>query len=140
MTLQFDFATSRRILFGAGKVAETGRIAQGFGQHPLLVRGSGQTDVSPVTAVLKQAGFDWVEAAVSGEPSIDSVRAAAEVARQNGCDLIVACGGGSVLDTGKAVAALLTNPGDLLDYVEVVGKNLPLQNPAAPMIAIPTTA
>jgi len=54
--------------------------------------------------------------------------------------VVVAIGGGSVLDAGKAVAALLTNPGELMDYLEVVGKGNALQNPAAPFIAVPTTA
>jgi alcohol dehydrogenase class IV len=56
------------------------------------------------------------------------------------CDLVIGIGGGSSIDTGKATAALLTNPGDPLDYLEVIGKGQPLQNPPLPYIAIPTTA
>src|SRR5208337_2266718 len=63
-----------------------------------------------------------------------------EQARGKHCDVVIALGGGSVIDTGKAIAALLTNPGELMDYLEVVGKGKALQNPAAPFIAVPTTA
>jgi alcohol dehydrogenase class IV len=61
-------------------------------------------------------------------------------ARAESCDVIVSCGGGSAIDAGKAIAALLTNPGDALDYLEVIGRAQPLENPPAPFIAIPTTA
>ena len=56
------------------------------------------------------------------------------------CALPISIGGGSVLDAGKALAALLTNPGDPMDYLEVIGRGQPLSNPSAPCIAIPTTA
>jgi alcohol dehydrogenase class IV len=78
--------------------------------------------------------------AIAGEPTIDGVVAATELARRNHCDLVVGLGGGSAVDAAKAVSALLTNPGDPLDYLEVVGRELPLTRPAAPCIAIPTTA
>jgi len=63
-----------------------------------------------------------------------------ERARDFGADLIVGMGGGSAIDTAKAIAALLANVGDPYDYLEVIGRGQPLINPAAPVIAIPTTA
>jgi alcohol dehydrogenase class IV len=54
--------------------------------------------------------------------------------------MVIGLGGGSVLDAGKAIAALLTNSGDLFDYLEVIGRGQPLKEPSAPYIAIPTTA
>jgi alcohol dehydrogenase class IV len=54
--------------------------------------------------------------------------------------MVIGLGGGSVLDTGKAIAALVTNPGDVLDYLEVIGKGQPFVSPPLPYIAIPTTA
>ena len=56
------------------------------------------------------------------------------------CDMVIGLGGGSVLDTGKAIAALVTNPGDIFDYLEVIGKGQPLVHAPLPYIAIPTTA
>jgi alcohol dehydrogenase class IV len=63
-----------------------------------------------------------------------------ELARREQCDLVMALGGGSAIDAGKAVAALLTNGGELGDYLEVIGKGQPLRHPSVPFIAIPTTA
>lgn len=79
-------------------------------------------------------------ASVSGEPTTDSVQALTTQAKAERCDVVIGFGGGSVIDAAKAVSGLLTNDGDLFDYLEVIGKALPLKNPAAPYIAIPTTA
>ena len=62
------------------------------------------------------------------------------VARENHCDVIIGLGGGSAIDTGKAIAALMTNPGDPLDYLEVIGRGQALTQTPLPYIAIPTTA
>jgi alcohol dehydrogenase class IV len=78
--------------------------------------------------------------AVAGEPTIEMVRHGSEYARAERCDLVVAMGGGSAIDTGKALAAMLSNPGDPLDYLEVIGRGQPLGRASAPFIAIPTTA
>jgi alcohol dehydrogenase class IV len=77
---------------------------------------------------------------VKGEPTTDVVSLGTEQARDRACDLVIGFGGGSVLDTGKAIAALLTNDGQLMDYLEVIGKGRPLARRPAPYIAIPTTA
>jgi alcohol dehydrogenase class IV len=84
-----------------------------------------------------------VEATVfstSGEPEIETVRNGVAVAAGEHCDLIIAFGGGSALDTGKAIAALLANDGDLLDYLEIIGRGRALAKPSFPFVAIPTTA
>jgi alcohol dehydrogenase class IV len=77
---------------------------------------------------------------VAGEPTVDVARAGIAVAREAACDLVIALGGGSALDAGKAVAALLGNGGDPLDYLEVIGRGQPLTRPSLPAVAIPTTA
>jgi alcohol dehydrogenase class IV len=79
----------------------------------------------------------WIQA---GEPTVDDVERAVVVARDAGCDLAIGLGGGSAIDVAKAAAGLLTNGGGPLDYLEVVGRGQPLQQPAAPWIAVPTTA
>jgi alcohol dehydrogenase class IV len=77
---------------------------------------------------------------VASEPSISLVRQGVEVFRGAGCDLVIAIGGGSAIDAGKAIAAAAANPGDLLDYLEVIGKGRPLDRAPWPFIAVPTTA
>jgi alcohol dehydrogenase class IV len=77
---------------------------------------------------------------VSGEPTLDMARAATEAARSAGADVVVGIGGGSVLDLGKAVAMLVDNGGDPLDYIEVVGRGQPVTRPSLPYVAVPTTA
>jgi alcohol dehydrogenase class IV len=77
---------------------------------------------------------------VHGEPTVDLARAAVAAARDEGADLVVAVGGGSVIDLGKAVAMLLGNGGDPLDYLEVIGDGRLIDKPSVPCVALPTTA
>src|SRR5215468_9534098 len=77
---------------------------------------------------------------VAGEPTVELARAAVAAARGHGADVVAAIGGGSVIDTGKAVAMLLGNGGDPLDYLEVVGSGQQIAKPAVPCVAVPTTA
>jgi alcohol dehydrogenase class IV len=132
----FEFATASRILFGAGKINELGKLIEGNVQRVLLVHGRSSTGIPFVKGML--SGFDVTEFAVHGEPTLNLIRAGVEVAQN--CDLVIGVGGGSVLDTAKALAVLVTNPGDVLDYLEVVGKGQPLVHAPLPYIAIPTTA
>lgn len=132
----FEFATASRILFGAGKINELGKLIEGNVQRVLLVHGRSSTGIPFVKGML--SGFDVTEFVVHGEPTLNLIRAGVEVAQN--CDLVIGVGGGSVLDTAKALAVLVTNPGDVLDYLEVVGKGQPLVHAPLPYIAIPTTA
>jgi alcohol dehydrogenase class IV len=134
----FEFATANRILFGAGKLNELGKQMEGKGKRLLLVRGRSSDAIPRVREILSSLGATVQEFQVHGEPTTDVIRAGMEAARH--CDIVVGVGGGSVVDTGKAIAALVTNPGELTDYLEVVGKGHPLVNAALPYIAIPTTA
>ncbi len=86
------------------------------------------------------ASVESVVFAVAGEPTIDDVRRGCALARQAEPELVVACGGGSAIDAGKAIAALVANGGDPLDYLEIVGRGRPLDRPSLPFVAIPTTA
>lgn len=138
--MNFTFATAAQIIFGPGSVAQIGTLAANMGERVLLVTGSGRTHPQRVVRLLQEAGIEVTVFAVEQEPDIALVQRATEAAREAGCDSVVGFGGGSVLDTAKAVSALLTNPGAVLDYLEVVGKGRPLSHQAAPCIAIPTTA
>jgi alcohol dehydrogenase class IV len=89
---------------------------------------------------LREHGLTPKTFSVSGEPEIETVAQGVELAKQHNSDLVISFGGGSVLDTGKAIAAMLANEGDVLDYLEVIGHAKPLTKPSAPFIALPTTA
>jgi alcohol dehydrogenase class IV len=134
----FEFATAQRILFGAGKLNELGRLIEENQKRLLLVCGQSSDSIPRAREILSAVDGSISEFRVHGEPTIDVVRAGVEVARN--CDIVIGLGGGSVMDTGKAIAALVTNPGEITDYLEVVGKGQPLVNAPLPYIAIPTTA
>ncbi len=138
--MRFEFTTTTRIIFGPGTLKEAGPVAKEFGQRALVVTGSSPNRVSRLTEILHGAGVSSVSFAVTGEPAITTVEAGVELAKRERCDVVISLGGGSVIDAGKAIAAMLTNPGELLDYLEIIGHGKPLPASPAPFIAIPTTA
>ena len=138
--MKFEFATASRIIFGQGTVKEVAPMASKMGNCALLVTGRNVERAGPLSGSLKNAGMKIVTFSVSGEPTIELTIEGVELARQNASDIVIGMGGGSVIDTAKAIAALLTNSGDITDYLEVIGRGKPLSRPSAPCIAIPTTA
>ncbi len=138
--MRFEFSTAGRIVFGPGVSEQIPDLVAGFGRRAFLVLGGTPERFRRVIDQIAARGVTWQSFRVAGEPTTDIVQTAAKLAREAAADVVVAIGGGSVLDTGKAVAAMLTNEGDLLDYLEVVGKGRPLRQAAAPCIAVPTTA
>ena len=138
--MRFEFSTPTRNLFGPGAVREVAPAAKALGERALVVTGRDPGRAGPLVEHLQAQGVAVAAFSVPGEPTIERVRAGVERAQAEGCDLVVGFGGGSVLDAGKAMAALLTNAGDPLDYLEVIGKGRALARPSAPYIAIPTTA
>jgi alcohol dehydrogenase class IV len=136
----FEFATATRILFGAGTFEQVGVLAAQMGWRALVVISDDLGRAQPLLERLAAAEVIPTLYMIRGEPTVEVVQKGVELARMNQCDLVVGFGGGSALDTGKAIAALLTNPGELLSYLEVVGDGQPLTEAAAPYIAIPTTA
>jgi len=141
--MDFDFATVPRIVFGPGRLKEIRAIAPGLGKRVLVACGHtvrAVERVRPLLGALTNAGMEYVSLAVQGEPTIELVREGTKYARAERCDMVIGFGGGSVLDAGKAIAALLGNDGDPLQYLEVIGNGEPLTKPSAPYIAIPTTA
>jgi alcohol dehydrogenase class IV len=137
----FELAAPARIVFKAGAAAaELGPIARAYGQQALLVTGRPSERTAAARRALEQAGVGVTPFTVAGEPTIDTARAGVAAARDGGCDLVVGWGGGSALDAGKAIAALVANGGDALDYLEVVGRGQALTRPSLPFVAVPTTA
>ncbi len=140
MIMPFEFATAGTVVFGSGVFGSSVQRVASLGRRVLAVTGNHPDRHGDRLDMLRGEGLPLHLFPVEGEPTVAAVEAAVERAREAECDLVLAIGGGSVLDTGKAAAALLTNPGAATDYLEIVGKGLPLQNDPAPCVAVPTTA
>ncbi len=138
--MRFEFATATRIILGAGVLREVGPLARELAPRALVVTGANPRRAEPLLALLRQHGVAAMPFAVQGEPEIDTVARGVALARQEDCGLVISFGGGSALDAGKAIAAMLANTGELLDYLEVIGRGQALAQPSVPFIAIPTTA
>ena len=105
-----------------------------------MVTGRDIRRAGPLLALLQAEGVKTEVYSIPSEPTLAMVTEGAAQARSSGCDLVVSFGGGSAIDAGKAIAAMITNTGDLLDHVEIIGRGQPLVAAPAPCIAIPTTA
>jgi alcohol dehydrogenase class IV len=138
--MRFEFATATRIIFGPGTISEAASLSGNTGKRAFIITGSTNERAEPLIERLCKQGTGYMTFNVSGEPTTTIAAEAVQVARQAKCDMVISIGGGSVLDTGKVVAAMLTNSGQLEDYLEVVGAGKSLVLNAAPHIAIPTTA
>jgi alcohol dehydrogenase class IV len=137
---RIEFIAPHRIVFGAGTLSEAAPLARGFGRRALVVTGKTPGRAEPLFAALRADDVGYATFAVRGEPEVDTVREAVEIARSQRCDLVIGLGGGAALDTAKAVAVLANHEGDVLDYLEIIGAGRNLENPPLPFIAIPTTA
>jgi alcohol dehydrogenase class IV len=138
--VRFEFATAGRILFGPGTLTQLPSAMSGFGKRVLVVTGSRPERADRLCALLTASAHQVVRFSAPREPDLALVEAGIACARAEGCEAVVAFGGGSVIDTGKAVAGLVPNEGAVLDYLEVVGLGHPLGRPGLPFVAIPTTA
>jgi alcohol dehydrogenase class IV len=131
----FTFATAGRIVFGAGESDQLPSLVATSGARPFVCTGG---HPERHAALLERIG--GAVHPIANEPTFDDLRTATDAASEHGADVVVGLGGGAVLDAAKAVAALLANPGDPLDYAEVVGWGKPLLNPSLPCVAVPTTS
>lgn len=138
--MNFEFATASRIIFGSGAVSQLPQLASEKGRHILLVTGSQPSRVGDCIQSLREAGLRHTLYPIAGEPTIEVISQAKAEALSAGCDLVIGIGGGSVLDSAKAIAALIPNEGEALDYLEVIGKGQTLRQAPIPFIAVPTTA
>lgn len=146
MNMKFDFNNPTRILFGSGKLNELGNQAMPGKKAMVLISNGKSTRVNGyLDRTLEQLHKAGVETAVFDgimeNPLKEAVMDGAAFARENGCDFIVALGGGAVLDSSVAISAMATNDGDLWDYVQGgTGKGKPLANKGLPIVTITTTA
>lgn len=146
--MSFEFGTPGRILFGAGEYSNLPGICADFGTRAYIVTGGTSLRESgklgALEAGLESAGIAFRHASVAGEPNVGLIDAMVREAREFAPGMLVAIGGGSALDAGKAVAALLTNndsPDDsVLAYLEGVGSGKKIRRPSLPLITVPTTA
>lgn len=137
----FTYEMPTRIIYGIGSVTMTGDEVAGLGVKKILittdkgVKNAGVLD--PVIKSLEKAGIEYIiYDKVRADSGVDIVSEATELAKKNGCELTMGIGGGSSMDTAKAVAVMVNNPGSILDYAGLDKmKNKPL-----PIVAIPTTA
>jgi alcohol dehydrogenase class IV len=138
--MNFEFFAPRQLVFGPGTLRRAGELVRGWGRRALVVTGRNPARAGPLLLLLESEGIQTAVFPVGSEPTTTMVREGTAQAVEMRADLVVGFGGGSALDAAKAVAALASNGGDPLDYMEVVGRGLPLSKPSLPLLAIPTTA
>lgn len=136
--MQFEFATVPRLVFGSGSASMLPAAVREYGSNVLLVRGSSATRAAGLVERLRAEGLHVTEFAVEEEPTVPVIRDGARTAK--GHDCVIGFGGGSAIDSAKAIAALVSNSGEPLDYMEVVGKGKTLEAKPVPCVAVPTTA
>ena len=137
---KFEFMTSDHIIFEREGLARIGKLSKPYGKKALIVTGSRDGIPNKIKSYLTEEDISFSHFKVISEPSIKTTKVGLDLAREELCDMVIACGGGSVIDTGKIIAAMLTNPGEILSYLEVIGEGEELLSPSAPCIVIPTTA
>ena len=139
--MRFEFSTAGRIVFGPGALGELRGALRELGARPLLiVHGANAHRAKPLLEIAGEAGIECVRLSVRCEPTTGIIAEGVRLAREVECDGVIGFGGGSAIDTAKAIAGLAANPGELMDYLEIIGCGRPLTKPALPWIAIPTTA
>lgn len=143
--MNFEFHNPTRILFGAGNLSRLGEVAGEYGRKALLVTGGGSIKRNGVfdraVASLQAAGISFAECAgVEPNPRITSVARGADIARREGCDMIIALGGGSVMDASKVISAAVLYDGDPWDMILHGQDNVFAPTKALPVITVPTLA
>jgi alcohol dehydrogenase class IV len=140
-----EFYTPGKIIFGSGGLSQVGAEAKRLGNKALVVLGrsamrkSGALD--RLTYLLREKNLEYIiYENIPSDPTVEIVDKGANLAKKGKCNLTIALGGGSVLDTGKAISAMVTNEGSVADYQEIEGKGRKFQYKTIPFIAIPTTS
>ena len=140
----FSISRLPRIYYGSGRINDVPALAANYGTNALVVTGKQSFCASPRWKIfvdsLEAKGLHWLHFTVSGEPSPTLVDDAVMQFRDDKVDVVIAIGGGSVLDAAKAIAGLLPHGNSVMDHLEGVGKNIPYHGPSTPFIAVPTTA
>jgi alcohol dehydrogenase class IV len=139
MGLNFQFATASQIIFGQGAAQKIPFLTKEFGNNALLVAGANTDRIEKyIRPLQKEVNVTFFK--VPEEPTTLMIKEGVKVARTNSCNVVIGFGGGSAIDSAKAIAALVPNRGDIFDFLEVVGKGKPLHEKPLPCIAVPTTS
>lgn len=144
MTPAFSISNLPRIRFGYGVLSQVPALVGSFGKSVLIITGRRAFRETryfgQLMDELRRNGIGIAEAIVDAEPSPQLVDDLVRLHRGSGIEVVLAVGGGSVLDAAKAVAGLLPTGRSVMDYLEGVGPELPYEGPAVPFLAVPTTA
>ena len=138
MTMSFSFLTATEILFGRGQSQIVAARIAAMGRRILLVHGRDASRCAWLVQALQDHGCTVQTHDIIAEPDIDAIQAGVDAA--NDARVILAFGGGAVIDAGKAIAALVPATRPMMDHLEVVGRGLPLDHAPLPFVAIPTTS
>ncbi len=143
--MNFEFQNPTRLIFGAGSLARLGEVVSEHGKKALIVTGGGSIKRSGIfdraVTSLKDAGISFAQCSgIEPNPRISSVVRGAETARAEGCDVIIALGGGSTIDAAKVIAAAVFYEGDPWDMIRHGDGKLYVPTKALPIIAVPTLA
>ncbi len=138
--MDFTFFSPVKILFGPDASRKIAESVSGFGTRAFVITGRNSARANNLITDLERAGISCNTYSQSNEPNVEDVTRGAEKARAFGADFVVAIGGGSVVDAAKIISALVTNRGDIYNYLEVVGKGQGLDHKPVPLVALPTTA
>ena len=136
----FEFSTAECIIFGKGAFKQVGDLVAGMGSRAFVVAGRSARGAESLLQKLKEKGMDSEAYGIAHEPTLTILQEALAAARHFKPHVVIGLGGGSVMDSAKAIAALIHNKGPVQQYLEVIGKGRPIENPPIPCVAIPTTA
>jgi len=140
-----EFYAPGKIIFGPGGLSQIDAEAKRLGNKVLVVLGRSAMRKNGIldrlTCLLKKNNSEYIiYEDIPSDPTVETVDTGVSLARKENCNLVIALGGGSVLDTGKAISAMVTNEGSVADYQEIEGKGRKFQHKPTPFIAIPTTS
>ncbi len=136
----FEFATSTRIIFKNGSFKKIPSLVKELGDKVLIVTGKNKNLSGRLSEWLEGINVKHETCSILSEPTTTDIEKGTQLARETGCNVVAGVGGGSVIDSAKAIAALVPNHGELIDYLEVIGKGKKLSAAPLPCIAVPTTA
>lgn len=136
----FSFVSPQALHFGRGQRESTARLAAGFGRNALIVHGSNRSRAEWLINACTAQGLTVTTVGCGNEPTLPDIERALADCAESEPDVILALGGGSVMDFAKAISALIRCVGPAKSYLEVVGDGRALDHAPVPMIALPTTA